>query len=223
LRSAERAIDILKIVIISDTHGHHKELSLPEGDILIHAGDVTGRGMESQVVDFLEWFAAQPHRHKIMIAGNHDFYFEQAPEEAIRKAIPDNIVYLNDSGTEVEGIRIWGSPVSTWFYDWAFSRHPGAEMQKHWDLVPEDTDILITHGPPAGIMDRITTGVETGCEILLETVQRIKPRLHLFGHIHEGYGKEVHDGVTYINAAVLNATYKLVNAPVVFEWSRVNA
>jgi predicted phosphohydrolase len=213
----------LKIVVISDTHGHHKELKLPEGDILIHAGDVSGRGMESQVVDFLDWFAAQPHPHKVMIAGNHDFYFEQAREADIRQAIPENVLYLNDSGAEVAGIRIWGSPVSTWFYDWAFSRHSGPETKKHWDLVPENTDILITHGPPQGIMDRITTGIHTGCALLGEAVQRIKPRLHLFGHIHEGYGTEVHGEVTYINAAVLNANYKLVNDPVVFDWGAVNA
>ena len=204
--------------MISDSHGFHKGLKVPDGDLLIHAGDVSGRGMESQVIDFLDWFTVQPHKYKIMIAGNHDFYFEQASAESIEALIPSNIIYLNDSGVEIEGIRIWGSPVSTWFYNWAFNSHRGKDIQKHWDIIPGDTDILITHGPAYGVRDRTHSGIHVGCDILLDSIMRIKPRLHVFGHIHEGYGTEEINGVNFINAAVLTAGYELLNPPIVYNW-----
>ncbi len=153
-----------------------------------------------------------------MIAGNHDFYFEQATATEIKNIIPPNVAYLEDSGVEIGGINIWGSPVSTWFYNWAFNKHPGPEMEKQWSLIPANTDILITHGPAYGIMDRTHSGVHVGCDILLKKVKALKPRLHLFGHIHEGYGVEEQDGVTFINAAVLSASYELINPPVVYNW-----
>jgi Icc-related predicted phosphoesterase len=209
---------ILKIVIISDSHGYHRQMDLPAGDMLIHAGDVSGRGMESQIVDFLDWFTIQPHRNKIMIAGNHDFYFDEASETAIKDLIPCNIIYLNDSGVTIDGINIWGSPVSTWFYNWAFNRHKGSDIQKHWELIPHTTDILITHGPAEGIRDRTHNGVHVGCDNLLKRVQEIKPKIHAFGHIHEGYGSEEQYGVNFINAAVLSASYQLINPPIVVNW-----
>ena len=208
----------MEIVFISDSHGFHKQLTLPAGDILIHAGDVSGRGMESQIVDFLDWFAAQPHRHKILIAGNHDFYFEQATKEAINQLIPHSVHYLNDSGITIEGINIWGSPVTTYFYNWAFNRHRGEDIKKHWDLIPTNTDLLVTHGPAYGIKDRTHSGVHVGCDVLLEKIQTIKPRIHAFGHIHEGYGVEQQFDVTLINAAVLTANYELTNPPIVYNW-----
>ena len=205
----------MKVVIISDTHGFHKGLTLPEGDVLIHAGDVSGRGMESQIVDFFDWFGVQNHKHKVMIAGNHDFYFEQACAEEIKKLVPSNVVYLNDSGIEIAGVKIWGSPVSTWFYEWAFNCHRGEEMQKHWDKIPTDTDILVTHGPAFGIRDRTHSGVHVGCERLLSTIHKLRPKFHVFGHIHEGYGVEEQGGVQFVNAAVLSAGYELINPPIV--------
>ena len=208
----------MKIVFISDSHGFHKNLVLPEGDILIHAGDVSGRGMESQVVDFMDWFTLQPHKHKIMVAGNHDFFFEQAAQEQINNVISPNIIYLNDSGITIEGIKIWGSPVTTWFYNWAFNRHHGEEIKKHWDIIPTDTDLLITHGPAFGIRDKTHSGIHVGCNNLLETIKTNKPRVHAFGHIHEGYGMEHQFDTDFINAAVLNANYQLVNKPIVYNW-----
>jgi predicted phosphohydrolase len=207
----------MQIVAISDTHGQHADLRLPPGDVLIHAGDVSGRGKESEIVDFLQWFAAQPHPHKIMIAGNHDFYFERESEERIRPIIPPNVTYLNDSGTTVNGLRIWGSPVSPWFFDWAFNRQRGADIQRHWNLIPADTDILITHGPVQGILDRTTRGEAVGCENLLATVQAIRPRYFICGHIHEAFGMVEKNGTTFINASVLDERYRLVNEPVVVE------
>ena len=161
----------MKIVCISDTHDKHNQLELPDGDMLIHAGDVSSQGKQIQVEAFLKWFSAQPHKHKIFIAGNHDFFFERMPEDYIQSLIPENVIYLNDSGVTIEGLKIWGSPVQPWFYDWAFNRKRGKDIRKHWDLIPTNTDILITHGPPFGILDATNSGEKVGCEDLLDVVQ----------------------------------------------------
>ncbi len=207
----------MKVVAISDTHGFHNQLQLPEGDMLIHAGDVSKRGEEHEVVEFLEWFKNQPFTHKIFIAGNHDFFFEGRAKSYIATKIPDNVIYLNDSGVTIEGIHIWGSPVQPWFYDWAFNRKRGYEILKHWELIPKETDILITHGPVAGILDKTVYGNSVGCEDLRQVVKRIKPKFFICGHIHEAYGIEETISTTYINASVLNVKYQMMNAPVVFE------
>jgi Icc-related predicted phosphoesterase len=207
----------LKFTIISDTHGKHSKLTLPAGDVLIHAGDISSRGRPAEVLDFLNWFAVQHFEHKIFIAGNHDFYFENTPADAIQQIIPAGVTYLNDSGTTVNGIRIWGSPVTPWFYDWAFNRRRGPDIQQHWELIPGDTQILITHGPVFGILDRTTAGLNAGCDDLLIKVNELKPLVHICGHIHEASGQVSRDGITFINASVLNERYELVNDPIVFE------
>ncbi len=207
----------MKFVTISDTHGQHSRLTLPEGDVLIHAGDVSRMGKEGQVLDFIQWFGQQPFEHKIFIAGNHDFYFEKMPDDVIGKIIPKNVVYLNDSSVTINGIKIWGSPISPWFYDWAFNRYRGADIRRHWDLIEPDTDILVTHGPVYNILDRTTRGEHVGCEDLLHTVNTIKPKVHICGHIHEAYGRREVGGTTFINASVLDENYTLVNEAMVFE------
>lgn len=207
----------MKIIAISDTHGQHSQLKIPDGDILLHAGDVSKRGYRNEILDFYEWFAAQPHRYKVMIAGNHDFYFENTDSEQIKAEMPPEIIYLNDSGIELEGIHIWGSPIQPWFHDWAFNRQRGADIRKYWDLIPDNTDILLTHGPVKGILDLTASGLEVGCEDLLEKVQKIKPTYHIFGHIHEAYGILEQNGTTFMNASVLNLRYELVNPPITFE------
>lgn len=207
----------MKFVTISDTHGQHSKLRLPKGDVIIHAGDISARGREAEVLDFLAWFAQLDFEHKIFIPGNHDFYFERMPDEDVRKIIPENVIYLNDSGVAIEGIKIWGSPISPWFYDWAFNRHRGADIRPHWDLIPSDTDILVTHGPVWGILDETTSGLKVGCQDLLDRVRAIQPKYHICGHIHEAYGQVFDGGTTFINASVLNVNYALVNAAVEFE------
>lgn len=134
----------MKIVAISDTHGQHHKLQLPEGDVLIHAGDISNRGELHEIKDFLLWFDKQPFKTKIFIAGNHDFYFERHSEEEINNIIPDGITYLKDSGIEIEGIKIWGSPITPFFFNWAFNRNRGYEIARYWDLIPSDTDIHYT-------------------------------------------------------------------------------
>ncbi|XZF13737.1 metallophosphatase domain-containing protein [Chitinophagaceae bacterium MMS25-I14] len=207
----------MKIVAISDTHGKHKKVLLPEGDMLIHAGDISGKGRQWEIVEFLKWFARQPHPHKIFIAGNHDFFFEQAPWKEIKPLIPDNVHYLKDNGITIEGMNIWGSPITPWFYDWAFNRQPGADIQKHWNLIPQNTDILITHGPVYNILDRTTSDKNAGCPDLLEKVMEIQPQMHITGHIHEAYGCEYINGTRFINASILDEHYLVKNAPVVIE------
>jgi len=207
----------MKLVIISDTHGRHDDVELPEGDILIHCGDVSSRGTKSEIVDFLNWFSLQTHKHKIFIAGNHDFFFEKESEDTIASTIPSNVIYLNDSGCTIKGLNIWGSPVQPEFLNWAFNRKPGNDIKKHWDLIPDNTDILITHGPPYEIFDKTKRGSNVGCDELRKTVFRIKPKIHAFGHIHEGYGYYTDKEITFVNASLLNHKYYYTNDPVIIE------
>lgn len=208
----------MQIVAISDTHGKHRDLQpLPEGDVLIHAGDVSRGGTKDQVTDFLEWFAEQKHTHKIFIAGNHDFFFEESEAKKISRIIPKNIIYLNDSGVEINGLKFWGSPITPWFNNWAFNRNRGSEIKKHWDLIPNDTDVLITHGPPFGILDETVYGKRTGCEELLLRVYQVKPQYHIFGHIHEDYGNFTKGETSFVNASVLDDWYEMKNKPMVLD------
>lgn len=207
----------MKIVAISDTHGLHDRLELPPGDMILHAGDLSKRGEEREIVSFLDWFQSLDYRYKIFIAGNHDFFFEKASTESIAQLIPSEVIYLNDSGVTIEGIRIWGSPVTPTFFDWAFNRDRGAAISKHWELIPEGTDILMTHGPVAGILDKTIRGEHVGCADLLKKVQELKPTYYIGGHIHEAYGHEEQGGTHFLNPALLDHNYRLKNAPMVFE------
>lgn len=207
----------MRVVAISDTHGLHNQLQLPKGDLLLHSGDVSKRGKEQEIIAFLHWFSQQDFKYKIFIAGNHDFYFERASEKEIADLIPDNVIYLNDSGITIEGINIWGSPVQPRFFNWAFNRDRGADIDRHWQLIPENTDILLTHGPPHGILDETFQGVAVGCEMLLQRIEQIQPKYSIFGHIHEGYGQVTKNNIHFINASVVNLRYMVVNPPVEFE------
>lgn len=210
----------MRFLAISDTHGKHDELQLPGADVIIHAGDISSIGRREEVISFLNWFAALPYPYKIFVAGNHDFYFEKHPAAEIYRLIPGNVTYLNDSGITVNGIEIWGSPITPWFHDWAFNRERGTDIRTHWDMIPDTTDILITHGPPAGILDSTVHGMQVGCEDLLEKIQAVKPSFHIFGHIHEAYGVQKTGDTTYINASVVNEKYRINNNPVLFELTK---
>ncbi len=207
----------MKFVAISDTHCRHSSLKLPKADVLIHAGDVSYRGEKSEVEDFLHWMDSLNYRYKIFIAGNHDFYLEKQPAAAITQLLPKNVFYLNDSGLVIEGLNIWGSPVTPWFFNWAFNRFRGTSINRHWKMIPPNTDVLITHGPPFGILDTVINGRNVGDKDLLKKVLEIKPKVHVYGHIHEGYGVTKKGITKFINACVLNESYELVNPPVVFE------
>ncbi|MDR9466881.1 metallophosphatase domain-containing protein [Marinospirillum sp.] len=178
----------MRLVLISDTHGRHRELQLPEGDVLIHAGDFSSAGSWDELLEFSDWFQAQPHRHKILIAGNHDLLFEDFPEDA-RALFKGWAHYLQDSALTLEGLKIHGSPWTPRFFDYAFMLPRGRALAERWAKIPADTQLLITHGPAQGLGDRTFTGENAGCEALAEQLPRLPDlQLHVFGHIHEGYG-----------------------------------
>ena len=205
----------MRIVAISDTHTLHTGLNVPDGDVLIHAGDLTNHGSLDDVRNFNKFLGTLPHPHKIVIAGNHDFCFQRWREDA--EALLTNAIYLEDSGLNIDGVYFYGSPWQPWFYDWAFNLSRGIEIRQKWDLIPEKTDVLITHGPPFGIGDRTLRGEQVGCRELLEVVEHVQPRVHIFGHIHEGYGITHTSHTQFINASTCDIRYKPVNMPLVFD------
>lgn len=207
----------MKIVAISDTHNKHQKLILPEGDVLIHAGDVTEHGKECQAKDFLDWFSAQPHRYKVFIAGNHDNYFDKLPAHEINRILPDNVIYLNDHDIKIENIKIWGSAMRLWFSNLACNHKNGIDVSKHLSMIPAGIDILVTHAPVYGILDRTIYGNAGGCLELRDRIRRIRPKYSIFGHIHEAYGMINTEGTTFINASLLNENNQLVNKPFVFD------
>lgn len=203
----------LRIVSISDTHGKHAKVRLPDGDVLIHAGDFMTYGDRlSEIASFNHWLSKQPHRHKVVIAGNHDLLLESDP--SLARAQLTAAIYLENSAVEIEGLHIWGSPQQPRFLDWAFNVDRGPAIRQYWNKIPTKTDILITHGPPFGILDKIApSGEHLGCEELAIAVQRVRPKLHVFGHIHGGRGTCEHDGTKYLNAAVLDENYRIASSP----------
>ena len=195
-----------------------KKVVVPECDMLLCAGDISYRGKEKNIRKFLQWFQSTPAKYKIFIAGNHDFLFEKNPEQAqvILNDYPD-IIYLENSSVTIEGLKIWGSPWTPEFYNWAFNAFP-KKIRSIWSQIPDDTDILITHGPPRRILDKTYWREEhVGCPWLMKNVQRIKPKLHVFGHIHEGYGMVEKDGTIFVNASSCTLQYKPTNKPIEVE------
>jgi len=204
----------LVCVAISDTHGMYRDIEIPDGDVLIHAGDITRHGKLSELHDFNNWLGEQPHQHKIIIAGNHDWYFERQKDESL--TILTNAIYLEDQSITIAGHNFYGSPWQPEFQNWAFNLQRGKEIQEKWNLISNDIDVLITHGPVFGILDKIFNGENVGCEALLSKIKEIKPKVHICGHIHEGYGEVVHLGIKFINASITTLRYKPTNAPIVF-------
>lgn len=209
----------MKFVAISDTHGYHDKINLPPGDVLIHAGDITKDGTEAEVLNFLSWFSQLEFQYKIFISGNHDLFIEEADAATLARIIPKNVIYLNDSGIVINGIKIWGSPVQPCYYNMAFNRERGDEIQEHWNLIPHDTDILVTHGPAYGVLDENFEDENVGCKDLLHRLLEIKPKYFVFGHIHECFGMTENKGIRFINACVLDRKYNLVNNPVAFSYA----
>jgi len=237
----------VRFVCISDTHSYETKAmsmataleSIPPGDVLLHCGDFTNTGKASEVAAFAKWFGELPHARKILIAGNHDLslhaasYAETAKRfghgaqedvedtcakvRAIVDAIP-RCEYLVDSGTEVEGIRVWGSPWQPEFCDWAFNLPRGEPCREKWRMIPEGVDVLLTHGPPLGHGDLCSSGHRAGCLDLLDELQtRVRPRYHCFGHVHEGHGVTTDGSTTYVNASTCNLRYRPVNEAIVFD------
>jgi Icc-related predicted phosphoesterase len=207
----------MKTVFLSDTHNY--EVAVPEGDLVVHCGDATERGTIQEVSKFAEWFGKLPHRHKLFIAGNHDFLFEQNPTVA-RLILKDNgIAYLEDDYLELEGLRIYGTPQQPYFHGWAFNREE-EDLMEIYERIPDGLDILITHCPPRGILDEVAQDFKLrhiGSYDLLQKVSRAKPKFHCFGHCHVGYGAKSVIDTFYINAAICNERQLPVNKPWTFE------
>ena len=219
----------MKITFISDTHNKHNGLTslLPGGDLLIHAGDISSMGYKHEIQQFLKWFnGLDSYKHKIFIAGNHDWGFQDNPEMCKELLeFYDKVTYLQDDleliGDDYEtAVKVYGSPWQPEFYNWAFNLpRMGWELEQKWNDIPIDTDILITHGPSWGRVDTVKgQGVSLGCELLKERLEVVVPKIHVCGHIHSGYGY-VFDGVThYFNASVLDEQYNLTQKPLTVEW-----
>jgi Icc-related predicted phosphoesterase len=215
----------MRLVITSDTHELHAGLKVPDGDVFIHAGDFTMYGEPPAILVFEDWVKRLPHKHKIIIPGNHDrsFDHETALYPSLVKfafgAMRRAATVLNEEGIEIDGVKFWGSPINPRFHDWAFNRNRGNEIRAHWDKIPNDTHVLITHGPPLGILDTTTPDAEhLGDWDLADIVEnRVKPSFHIFGHIHGGAGQMPYKETYYINASALDEAYDLVNQPIVVD------
>jgi Icc-related predicted phosphoesterase len=227
----------MKIVCISDTHGQHKRMRhpLPEGDILIHAGDATNVGSQDNVREFVHWFQnLKGYDTKIFIAGNHDWAFERKPAWLGHLINDENlsqsdVVYLEDSELVIEDpefsrpIKFWGTPWQPPFMNWAFNV-PRDQLYKYWELIPHDTDVLITHGPPQEIRDFAQyTKTFEGCSSLRYYIEeKIKPALHIFGHLHESYGAMVNKDTLHVNASTATLRYEMINKPIVVDLTEVD-
>jgi Icc-related predicted phosphoesterase len=217
------------ITFISDTHTKHSQVTsqLPGGDLLVHAGDFSSRGYEHEVDAFFHWYnGLDDYTDKIVIAGNHDLMFEDDPMLAkdIMSYYP-NVTYLQDD-IEVIGedyqssVKVYGSPWQPEFYNWAFNLpRNGEELEEKWNEIPHNMDIVVTHGPAWGHLDTVGgQSMNLGCELLAERLKVVKPKIHVCGHIHGGYGYKFHDGTHYFNVAVLGEDYIFTQKPMTVEW-----
>ena len=242
----------MRIVTISDTHNKHKRLELPDGDLLIHSGDLSSYGYKNEIESILSFFRKQLPKYEkgiVFIAGNHDrsfdpkyfreyedhdlFVMHEEPEKPmwLQNMLSDlgieetGIEYLEDNSVTVDGVKIWGSPITPWFNGerWGFNKHRGDEINKVWKEIPNDTDIIITHGPAFGQGDWIPETQEyVGCNDLRNHVLRVKPLLHVFGHIHSGYGTSYNQDTTFVNPSILNNNYEIIHKPIVIDLDKEN-
>lgn len=229
--------DSVRVLCLSDIHALHHAIPkhfLPPADIFLCAGDISMLGGYDEVLSFKNWLITLPYEYRVVVAGNHDLTFDLDNYDSIRHPEPNmmsghdyrevkliisnekNIIYLENQAVELLGIKVYGSPCSVKFHDWAFPVSPNQDSS--WAQIPLDTDILITHGGPYKILDKCLNGVDDGDPALLKAVQRIRPSLSVFGHIHEAYGLEIHDGTTFINASITNLNYQITNPPILVDF-----
>eukprot|EP00727_Mastigamoeba_balamuthi_P002747 m51a1_g1247 hypothetical protein (251) ;mRNA; r:12489-13320 len=222
----------VRLVLVSDTHEKAARLAVPPGDVLVHAGDWTYTGSPRAIAGFAGWLRAQPHAHKVVVAGNHDVTMDaahyerawqryhaanvRADAEAAARVLRAECTYLENSSAEVCGLKFWGSPGSPEFCDWAFNL-VGEQLEATWALIPADADVVVTHGPALGHGDVTDRGDNVGCGLLLRRLLEVRPALHVAGHIHEGYGVSEEHGITFVNASSVDLRYKPVNKPVVVD------
>lgn len=206
----------MRIVMISDTHAKWQKLVIPECDVLISAGDYSFRGEKHLVKNFHEWLSKQPARHVISVQGNHETWVEKNLQEAkdLVFQVAPRVKFVVEESFEIEGVKFHGSAITPWFYDWAWNVERGPAIKAHWDKIPDDTQVLITHGPPHGQLDivyyadGVTPKERVGCYELEERIRELKQlKLHVFGHIHGSAGERTFNGVTYINASICDEMY----------------
>lgn len=217
----------MKILTLSDTHNKHNHIPLRFLEnidngikIIIHAGDLSSKGSKAEIREFFDWYTTLPFEYKIVIAGNHDFFLEEAPEYEIEAFLAEypNIIYLNDTSVVIDGFKIHGSPITPYYNNWAFNRI-GDDIKKHWDLIPLDTDILVVHGPVKGYLDlpirNQASGIGVGCPYLFEKMSELTNlSCFIHGHIHETYGAyKFANGIWYFNASLLDLHYVMVHKP----------
>ena len=230
----------MKIIAVSDTHhrygrgsASYPELKTPEGDVLVHAGDIAMMGEVAELCFFNEWLGRQPQRVKLVVPGNHDWLFQR--DFSFARSLITNGKVLCDERFVVDDQIFWGSPWQPNFYNWAFQLPRGERLAEKWALIPDDTNFLITHGGPKGFGDRVQrwedsrpsfdgrtqvaepTGYyeDVGCEDLLSRVLVVKPKYHVFGHVHVGHGIRRGLHTCFINASICNEKYVHRNPPVV--------
>lgn len=219
----------MKIVVISDVHNRYGKLIIPECDLLISCGDYSSLGTDQEVKEFHKWLDLQNARYIISVQGNHELGVEKDFNNAKQIALEQcpEAYFIDEGLIEIEGIKIWCSAITPWFMDWAWNRHRGNDIQKHWDKIPNDIDILVTHGPPYRILDLAKRADGTwrndnlGCQQLLNRIKNIKPFLHFFGHIHGSGGMEKHiDGTSFYNASICDETYYPSNPITIVEFDK---
>lgn len=196
----------MRIVCISDTHNWNEQLVVPDGDVLIHAGDSTSVGDINELEAFANWFRSFPHKHKVLIAGNHERTLD--PRNALygpSREIVEEFTYLFDSGVTIDGVNFYGTPWQFNLHHWGFHT---VSPERKWAGIPDDTHILITHIPPKGIQDMTSYGVSLGCPYLTRRVYEVKPKLHVFGHVHESNGIHEENGTHFVNAASITRQYR---------------
>lgn len=201
----------MRIVAVADTHLFHDQLAVPDGDVFIHAGDMCRHGNLAELRIAARWITGLPHRHKVIVAGNHDWAFVHEPARA--RALFGDCHYLEDREVTLEGLRFYGSPWQPAFHDWAFNLPRGEPLTAVWRKIPHGLDVLVTHSPPEGVGDRSPVGGRAGCVDLRRRLVEVAPRLHLFGHIHQ-------DGGAWRAGATLHAnvtTWECERAPTVID------
>jgi Icc-related predicted phosphoesterase len=204
----------VKLVAVADTHTDYEKLIVPDGDVFIQAGDIDLYTLRD-AVRYNKWLGTLPHERKFVVGGNHDKWLAETSLHQKRDVL-SNANYLENSSVVFNGIKFWGSPMTPTFYDWFFMADRGEPINRYWDMIPEDTDVVITHGPPKRILDAAPRGIGfdyVGCSDLLERLKIVKPIYHIFGHIHFSYGTETKHGTRFYNVSVMNEEYQIVNEP----------
>ena len=213
----------MRCVAVSDTHNRAENVAIPAGDVLLHAGDLTMKGRAAELRRAAAWLGSLRERFRgiIAIPGNHDFGIEDYPDGARTLFADHGVTLLIDEPFELSGVTFYGSPWQPWFFDWAYNfprDDHGTIAKQTWAKIPAGTDVVITHGPPRGILDRTESGDHAGCPHLLrELRERVRAKVHLFGHIHEGYGEQRAGDTLYVNASTCDFHYAPTQPPITFD------